>query len=125
MPRIGQARDARDRQAGKAAGKDVRPAHAESPRAVLGPMLQKHQNPAPHQRRDNGEQSHTPDFVGVERKQAGITDAYQQGKHRAQGEEKSISRQDEAAELEEMRVHERSRRNRPTGPCHSALVNPS
>ena len=58
----------------------------------------------------------------------------QQRSDGAQGNQKSISRQDEAAELEEMRVHrggfpismpQRERRNRPTGPCSSAPVNPS
>ena len=44
-------------------------------------------------------------LVGVERKQAGGTHADQQGKDRAQGNQESIGRQDEAAELEEMRVH--------------------
>jgi len=124
-PGIGRAEDDRDRRARKLTAKAVLPNHAERPRAVLRPIQQDQQNPASQERGDNGEQSQAPDFVSVERKQPGRANADQQGKHCAQGEEKSISRQDEAAELEEMRVHERSRRNRPTGPCHSALVNPS
>ena len=54
---------------------------------------------------DNGQQSHTPDFVGVEREQAGGANRDQQGNDRAHGNQESIGRQDEAAELEEMRVH--------------------
>ena len=69
------------------------------------PVQQDEEYAAAHQASDNGHKSPTPDFVGVERKQAGGTQADQEGKDRAQGNQESIGRQDEAAELEEMRVH--------------------
>jgi hypothetical protein len=79
--------------------------HSQGADAIPGPVQQDHENPAAHQASDNGHQGHAPDFVGVEREQAGSTQADQQRKDGAQGNQKSISRQDKAAELEEMRVH--------------------
>ena len=68
--------------------------------------MQKEQQQFAHrQGNHNGHESNTPDFVGVERKQAGGADTHQQRKDRAQGKQKPVSRQDESAELEELRVH--------------------
>ena len=60
-----------------------------------------------HQGRDDRKQSNTPDFFCVEGKRASGVDAHQQGEDRAQGNQKSISRQDQVAELEELRMHVR------------------
>ena len=93
---------------------------------VLGPAGHCRKNPISQQRGNNGEHSHFPDFVGVQGEQAGNANAQQKREDGAQGKQKSISRQDEAAELEEVRMHTgKLRRNRPTGPCSSAPVNPS
>jgi hypothetical protein len=79
--------------------------HGQGADAIPGPVQEDQENPAAYQAGDNGDQGHAPDFVGVKREQAGGTQADQQRKDGAQGNQKSISRQDQAAELEEMRVH--------------------
>ncbi len=94
MQGIGEGGYGRDR--------GLRESYAET---VAGPAKEDEENAAGKECADDGQQSHTPDLVGVEREQAGGTNEEQQRSYGAQGNQKSIGRQDEAAELEEMRVH--------------------
>ncbi len=110
---IGGAPEGETEMYGVGQGSDRRQSDRDG---VLRPA-HKVQEDSRHQDDNNGQQRHAPDLVGVERKQAGGTDADQQGEDRAQGNQESISRQDEAAELEEVRVHEREQ----TKPTHWAV----
>jgi len=92
--------------------------HESNTKAVAWPVEEDEENAAGKDGRGQWRQGHTPDLVGVEREQRAVR-TRRAAKRRAQGNQKSMGRQDEAAELEEMRVHKGG--SRKTKPTHWAV----
>ena len=78
--------------------------------------MQEPEENSPNQRGHNRQQSDAPDLVMIEGEQARGADADDEPKNYAQGQQESISRQDEAAELDELGMHEDK-----TKPTHGAV----
>ena len=72
----------------------------QSRRAILAPIDQNRQQPGPGDGHDDGQQRQIPNLVCVEQKKAGDAQQNQQRRDHACGNQDSVGRQHEMAELE-------------------------
>ncbi len=100
MPRIEEAsadRHGNPSQQGSGVAAEI---DAQGRRAILAPIDENRQQPDPGDGHDDGQQRQIPNLVGVEREEAGDAQQDQQRRDQARGNQDSIGRQHEMAELE-------------------------